>query len=246
MLSDSEMLVKEMRAKSPAQISSLMNVSDKIANLNAERFARWEQPFNTDNARPAVFAFRGDVYTGLKVEDFDGSQLERAQQQLRILSGLYGVLRPLDMMMPYRLEMGIKLANPRGEDLYSFWGERITRQLNRDLKAAGTDVLVNLASQEYFRAVDTKKLNARIVAPVFQDEKNGNYKIISFYAKKARGLMAAWILANDVRSVEQLSEFDVAGYRFSARDSQGDTLVFRRSEKAAEKYKGASVPKDKK
>ena len=230
MLDDSETLVQVMRKKTPAQISSLMSVSDKIANLNADRFASWRQPFDKDSARPAVFAFKGDVYTGLEIDNFDKTQLDQAQKRLRILSGLYGLLRPLDQMLPYRLEMGTRLVTDAGENLYQFWGDRITRLLKKDMKAAGTDVLVNLASQEYFRAVQPEALGARIIEPVFEDEKNGKYKVISFYAKKARGMMAAWILTNNIQTVEELSGFDIAGYHFSPENSTGDRLVFRRPE----------------
>ena len=231
MMKDSAELVAQLRDFTPAQISTLMGVSDKIAELNAARFASWQPAAGKDSARPAVFAFKGDVYTGLDVSRFDDDSLRRAQSRLRILSGLYGLLRPLDMMRPYRLEMGTRLANERGKDLYQFWDDRITDMLAADMKASDTDVLINLASNEYFRAVRPKRLKARIITPVFEDEKNGQYKVISFYAKKARGLMAAWILQHDVREPERLTGFDVAGYRFHAADSDADRLVFRRREK---------------
>lgn len=233
LLDDSEVLIDDLRQLSPAAVSSLMGISEKLGKLNADRFRQWQRPFDSSNARPALFAFKGDVYTGLDAYALDGNTLSEAQKHLRILSGLYGVLRPMDLMQPYRLEMGTRFANPRGKDLYAFWKDTVTPVLRKDLKASGSDVVVNLASNEYFKAVDTKALGARIVTPVFQDEKNGKYKIISFYAKKARGLMAAWILQNRVYDVDGLSRFNVAGYRFSAADSQGDTLVFRRTEKAA-------------
>lgn len=231
MLEDSEALVKDLKALSPADISSLMSISDKLGQLNHDRFQRWEAPFSAPDARPAGFAFKGDVYTGLAIEDFSPDEIRQAQQTLRILSGLYGVLRPLDLMLPYRLEMGTRFSNARGKDLYQFWGDRISALLRKDLKASGSDILVNLASNEYFRAVDQDALGARIITPVFQDEKNGKFKIVSFYAKKARGLMAAWIIRNAVQDPEQLMNFAEQGYRFSAADSQGDTLVFRRREK---------------
>lgn len=232
MLARSAELVEGLRQLTPANIGTLMKVSDKIAGLNAARFAEWRPEASTDDARAAVFAFKGDVYTGLAIEQFDAEQLKTAQQRLRILSGLYGLLRPLDLMRPYRLEMGTRFANRAGKDLYAFWGDEITEQLNADLKTAGADVLVNLASNEYFRAVRPAKLRARIITPVFHDEKNGQYKIISFYAKKARGLMAAWILQNDITEPEALKDFDVAGYRFHAAGSNADTLLFRRKESA--------------
>ncbi|HBC17797.1 MAG TPA: peroxide stress protein YaaA, partial [Alcanivorax sp.] len=211
LLDDSDVLIERARQLSPADVSSLMGVSDKIAHLNVERFAQWQRPFNKKNARPAAFAFKGDVYTGLEIDTFTDNQLKEAQTSFRMLSGLYGVLRPLDLMQPYRLEMGTKLDTPRGKDLYTFWGDIITEQLNKDMKAAKTDVLVNLASNEYFKSVNKKGINGRIIEPVFQDEKNGKYKVISFYAKKARGLMAAWIIKKGIKDPAKLKNFDVAG-----------------------------------
>ncbi|WP_290538403.1 MULTISPECIES: peroxide stress protein YaaA [Alcanivorax] len=230
LLDDSEVLIERARQLSPADVSSLMSVSDKIAHLNVERFAQWQRPFNKSNARPAAFAFKGDVYTGLEIDTFTDNQLKEAQNSFRMLSGLYGVLRPLDLMQPYRLEMGTKLDNPRGKDLYTFWGDIITEQLNKDMKAAKTDVLVNLASNEYFKSVKKKAIDGRIIEPVFQDEKNGKYKVISFYAKKARGLMAAWIIKKGIKDPAKLQNFDVAGYRFCAAESTADKPVFRRQE----------------
>jgi len=230
LLDDSDVLIERARQLSPADVSSLMSVSDKIAHLNVERFAQWQRPFTKKNARPAAFAFKGDVYNGLEIGTFTDNQLKEAQMSFRMLSGLYGVLRPLDLMQPYRLEMGTKLDNPRGKDLYTFWGDIITEQLNKDMKAAKTDVLVNLASNEYFKSVNKKGINGRIIEPVFQDEKNGKYKVISFYAKKARGLMAAWIIKKGIKDPDKLKNFDVAGYRFDAELSSPDKPVFRRAE----------------
>ncbi|MED5388534.1 MAG: peroxide stress protein YaaA [Pseudomonadota bacterium] len=230
MLDESETLIERARQLSPADVSSLMKVSDKIAHLNVERFAQWQRPFNKKNARPAAFAFKGDVYTGLEIDTFTDKQLERAQESFRMLSGLYGVLRPLDLMQPYRLEMGTKLDNVRGKDLYSFWGSLITEQLNKDMKAANTEVLVNLASNEYFKSVKKKDIHGRIIEPVFQDEKAGQYKVISFYAKKARGLMAAWIIKKGIKDPAKLTHFDVAGYRYCESASTADKPVFRRAE----------------
>ncbi|BAP14262.1 MAG: hypothetical protein AOY29_12810 [Alcanivorax borkumensis] len=230
LLDDSEALIARARQLSPADISSLMGVSDKIAHLNAERFSLWERPFNKKNARPAAFAFKGDVYTGLDIESFNDHQLSEAQQRFRMLSGLYGVLRPLDLMQAYRLEMGTKLDNERGKDLYAFWGNTITELLNKDMKDAKTDVLVNLASNEYFKAVKKKAVAGTIIEPVFQDEKNGNYKIISFYAKKARGLMAAWIIKKGLKDPAKLTQFDVAGYCYCEAQSTALRPVFRRPE----------------
>ena len=232
LLDDSEVLIERARQLSPADVSSLMKVSDKIAHLNVERFAQWQRPFNKQNARPAAFAFKGDVYTGLEIETFTDNQLKEAQQSFRMLSGLYGVLRPLDLMQPYRLEMGTKLVNPRGKDLYTFWGERISQWLNEDLEAQGDQVLLNLASQEYFGAVKPKALTARVIDTVFKDQKNGQYKIISFYAKKARGLMARYVIKERLQDPEGLKDFNLDGYRFDAVSSSENQLVFLRDEQA--------------
>lgn len=229
LLKDSGKLVERARGLSPADLASLMKVSDKIAHLNVERFAQWSTPFDKHNARPALFAFKGDVYTGLDVSRFSADDLKAAQKRLRILSGLYGVLRPLDLMQAYRLEMGTRLDNARGKDLYQFWGETITDQLRKDLKAADTGVLVNLASNEYFKSVHPKNLPGPVIEPVFQDEKNGHYKVISFYAKKARGLMAAWILQKEIQQPAQLKTFKEAGYRYDKAASSDRKPVFRRA-----------------
>lgn len=231
MLDASAELVERLRDLSAKDVASLMKVSDKIAALNVARFQQWSPPFTRDNARPALFAFMGDVYTGLQARDFSPEDIQYAQQHLRMLSGLYGVLRPLDLMQPYRLEMGTALGTAKGKDLYQFWGDRISTQLKADIVRSGNRVLVNLASQEYFRAVNESVTDARIITPVFLDEKNGKMKIISFYAKKARGLMAAWLIRQRINDAAQLSDFAIAGYRFSARDSDADTLVFTRREK---------------
>lgn len=223
-------LIEVCRELTPAQIASLMKVSDKIAGLNAARFAEWQPVFTTDNARQAILAFKGDVYTGLEAETLDEDGFAYAQQHLRMLSGLYGLLRPLDLMQPYRLEMGTKLENPRGANLYQFWGDIITDKLNAALAAQGDDVLVNLASNEYFKAVKLKKIAGKIITPVFKDCKNGTYKVISFYAKKARGMMARYILDHKVDSVEGLKAFDTAGYYFVPAESTATELVFKREE----------------
>jgi len=207
-----------------------MKISDKLAGLNAARFQEWQRPFNEDNARPAMFAFNGDVYTGLDAASLNSEAIDTAQKQLRILSGLYGVLRPLDLMQPYRLEMGTKLDNPKGKNLYEYWGDTITQTLNDDLAELGSSTLVNLASNEYFSAVKPKELNADVITPVFKDEKNGQYKVISFYAKKARGLMARFILNQKPKSVSDLKEFDANGYSFNEAMSSDKQLVFCRAE----------------
>lgn len=231
-LDHSKPLIEILRDYSPQQLSDLMGISDKLAGLNAARFADWQPPFTLDNAKPAVQAFQGDVYTGLEANTFSDDDNLFAQQHLRILSGLYGLLRPLDLIQAYRLEMGTKLPNDAGKDLYAYWKPTLTQALNSAIAESGSNVLVNLASNEYFKAIDTKKLGARIITPVFKDEKNGSFKIISFYAKKARGLMSAWIIQQQINDPEQLTAFDVAGYRFDPAASQGDTLVFTRNENA--------------
>ncbi|MGA4492948.1 peroxide stress protein YaaA [Vreelandella venusta] len=231
-LDHSQPLIEILRNYSPQQLSDLMGISDKLAGLNAARFADWQPPFTLDNAKPAVQAFQGDVYTGLEANTFSDDDNLFAQQHLRILSGLYGLLRPLDLIQAYRLEMGTKLPNDAGKDLYAYWKPTLTQALNSAIAESGSNVLVNLASNEYFKAIDTKKLAARIITPVFKDEKNGSFKIISFYAKKARGLMSAWIIQQQINDPEQLTAFDVAGYRFDPAASQGDTLVFTRNENA--------------
>lgn len=230
LLDDAQSLLKVCQTLTPADLSGLMGISDKLALLNAERFATFEMPFTSENARQAAFAFNGDVYTGLDTGSLSATDLDYAQQHLRILSGLYGVLRPLDLMQPYRLEMGTKLATEKGKNLYEYWGETITDNLNETLAEQEQQILVNLASTEYFSAVKPKALNAQIITPVFKDEKNGKVKIISFYAKKARGLMARFIIQNRIDNVAQLSEFDTAGYRFAPEQSTATSLVFVRLE----------------
>lgn len=230
LLDHSAELITRARELSPDQIASLMKISDKLAGLNAARFAEWQPDFTPANARQALLAFKGDVYTGLAVDNFSDGDLDFAQGHLRMLSGLYGVLRPLDLMMPYRLEMGIRLDNARGKDLYQFWGDIITTRLNQALAAQGDDVLINLASDEYFKSVRPKALQGRIVTPVFKDEKNGQFKIISFYAKKARGMMARHIIKHRLTRVEQLTGFDAEGYYFVPEESDVSTLMFKRTE----------------
>ena len=227
-LEDSQILVERMRELAPADISKLMKISDKLGVLNSTRYETWSLPFTSDNAKQAVLAFKGDVYTGLDAETLTPEQDKYAQQHLRILSGLYGILKPLDLMQPYRLEMGTKLSNTRGKDLYQFWGDKITSSLNSELGEG--DVLINLASNEYFKSVQPKKLRARIITPVFKDTKNGVQKIISFYAKKARGLMTRYMIDKQIDHVEALKEFDVAGYRFDAKQSSDNEWVFTRAE----------------
>ncbi|MGB1239777.1 MAG: peroxide stress protein YaaA, partial [Pseudomonadales bacterium] len=225
-LEQSQLLIDVLAAYSVQDIATLMKLSDKLASLNLARYGSWEMPFTQENAKQAVLAFKGDVYTGLDAESLSESGFAFAQQHLRILSGLYGLLNPLDLIQPYRLEMGTKLKNLRGDNLYQFWGTQITEAINAQCPAGET--LVNLASNEYFKAVQPKALEARLVTPIFKDRKNGQYKIISFYAKKARGMMARYIIDNQITDVEQIKDFDTAGYYFSAEHSKGNDWVFLR------------------
>jgi len=227
-LDQAQELIQILRDLSPLEIGQLMKLSDKLAALNAARYGSWTPHFTPENAKQAILAFKGDVYTGLNAEDFSEEDFDFAQRHLRMLSGLYGVLRPLDLMQPYRLEMGTKLQNPRGKDLYAFWGECISEWLNEALAEQGDDLLLNLASNEYFSAVKRKSLKARVIDVDFKDLKNGQYKIISFYAKKARGLMARHVIRERITAPEQLKDFDSEGYRYSAEHSSRDHLVFLR------------------
>ncbi|WP_196157993.1 peroxide stress protein YaaA [Reinekea sp. G2M2-21] len=227
---EAQSLIDELKAKSCADIAQLMSLSEKLAALNVERYQQWRPVMTAANSKQALFAFKGDVYTGLSAYTLTKPQIIQAQRKVRILSGLYGLLRPLDTIQPYRLEMGTKLSNSRGQNLYEFWGNRITDLLNQDVAESDADYLINLASQEYFRAVDTKQLAVPVITPVFLDEKNGNYKIISFFAKKARGLMIRYILDNQPTSLKALKAFDYAGYSFSAADSDQWNWVFKRKQ----------------
>lgn len=230
LLEHSQQLIGIARKLSAPQISTLMSISDKLASLNATRFHDWHPDFTPQNARQAILAFKGDVYTGLKAEEFSEADFDFAQRHLRMLSGLYGVMRPLDLMQPYRLEMGIRLENPKGKDLYQFWGDTITDKLNQTLASQGDNILINLASDEYFKSVKPKKLQAEIIKPVFLDEKNGKFKVISFYAKKARGLMSRYIIENRLTKPEQLTAFNTDGYFFDEAASSQNDLVFKRHE----------------
>lgn len=229
-LADSKALIKQLRTLNPADIASLMSISDKLAGLNSARFEAWQTPFTPDNAKQAVLTFKGDVYIGLDAESLSADDFAFAQSHLRILSGLYGLLRPLDLMQAYRLEMGTRFSNSRGKDLYAFWGDRITDKLNEALQQQTDNVLVNLASNEYFKSVKPAKLEGEIVTPVFKDLKNGQYKIISFYAKKARGLMVRYIIDHRINRVEDLKGFDYQGYAFNADMSERNHWVFTRDE----------------
>ncbi|MEO1856473.1 MAG: peroxide stress protein YaaA [Rubritalea sp.] len=231
LLDDSEELVVQLRQMSASQLGSLMSISSKLSELNADRYMKWERDVSNANSRQALFAFTGDVYQGMELSEWSASNLSEAQKKVRILSGLYGVLRPLDLMQAYRLEMGTKLENTRGKNLYAFWGSKITNLLNKDLKSSGSSLVVNLASNEYFSSVKKKELNGILITPSFKDEKNGKYKVISFYAKKARGMMADYIVRNGIEDVAGLKNFKSAGYKFDRVSSTDTELVFSRAEK---------------
>ena len=228
-LDDACELIDQLKDLEPHQVSNLMSISDKLGQLNAERFRSWHTPFTPDNARQAILAFKGDVYTGLDAESFSEDDFAFAQQHLRMLSGLYGLLKPLDLMQPYRLEMGTKFENKRGKDLYAFWGSKLTKALN-ELLAADDKVLVNLASNEYFKSVQKKDIDGRLVTPQFKDWKNGQYKMISFYAKKARGLMCRYAIQNRITQADDLKGFNLEGYYFSEEQSDNNNWVFLRDE----------------
>lgn len=221
-------LVQQLSQYTPAQLAQLMKVSDALAGLNAARYGQWGTPFTCDNARPAIFAFQGDVYGGLQADQFDEAALAFAQQHLRILSGLYGLLRPLDLMQAYRLEMGTALASPRGKDLYAFWGEHITEWLNEELTQQNESFVLNLASNEYMRAVRRHALKAQVIDVVFRDYKAGQYKVISLYAKRARGLMARHVIQNRLHHPDQLHDFNSEGYCYSPQHSNLEQQVFLR------------------
>jgi len=225
-------LVGVMREKSPQEIAALMDLSDKLAALNAARYEAWRPTFSAKNAKQAVLAFDGDVYGGLDAKSLSADELDWLQQHLCILSGLYGVLRPLDWMQPYRLEMGTRLKTAHGHSLYAFWGSRIAEYLNERARADKTPVVINLASEEYFKAVDLKTLHPRVVSCVFEERKADGYKVISFMAKRARGLMVRWAVQHRASTPEQLKGFDLEGYRFQAALSEPDRLVFRREARA--------------
>jgi len=224
----SHRLIEILREQSPQQIASLMSLSDPLAALNVARYQAWSPEFTADNSKQAVLAFNGDVYEGLNAATLSADQLEWAQSHIAILSGLYGVLRPLDRLQPYRLEMSTRLRSEAGRDLYHFWGRQIADHLNMHIRADATPVVVNLASQEYFRAVDTAVLKARVVECVFQEWKAGVYKIISFHAKRARGLMARYAIQHRLQMPEQLHRFDLEGYGYDSAASTPERLVFRR------------------
>ncbi len=225
----SKSLISGLSKMSNEEISNLMGISEKLAALNSERYKSWNVKHESKNSKQAILAFKGDVYEGMKAWDYTKEDFNYAQENLRLLSGLYGLLRPLDLIQPHRLEMGTVYANPAGKDLYAFWGDRLCKALNRDLKVSGSKFLINLASQEYFKSTQPKNLEGKIVSPVFKDEKNGKFKIISFYAKKARGMMASFLIKNRIKSMDDLQKFNDSGYQFEPSESTDLQPVFLRS-----------------
>lgn len=227
-LKESRQLVSQLKELTPAEVSSLMKVSDKLGVLNFLRFNEWKTPFNLNNSRQALLAFKGDVYTGLDANSFSSRDIKYAQKHLRILSGLYGVLKPLDLIQAYRLEMGTRFKSKQGSDLYEFWESKLTDQINRDIKGSKSKYLINLASNEYFKSLQADMINAEIIVPVFKDFSKGKYKIISVYAKRARGLMSAYIIKNKLKHPEDLKAFKVDGYKYCKSASNATKLVFQR------------------
>jgi len=226
--SESAALIEVLRPYTPAQLASMMDLSDALATLNVARYAAWSPRFTARNSKQAVLAFNGDVYEGLDASSLKQKDLDWAQEHVAILSGLYGILRPLDWMQPYRLEMGTKLANPRGKDLYAWWGDTLAEHLNQCLAQQGSDVVINLASQEYFKSVKRKALKARVVECVFEDWKAGQWKVISFHAKRARGTMARHAILKRAKAPKDLLGFNAEGYAHDPEASTADRLVFRR------------------
>ena len=221
-------LAKILKGKTRDDLKMLMGISDSLARLNYDRYRNWHYPYSPEEGRQALFAFKGDVYAGLDAYNLTEDAIDFAQGHLSILSGLYGLLRPLDLILPYRLEMGTKLENPAGNNLYKYWGDKITNLLNEDLKGNSSGILVNLASNEYFKSINKNKLNARIVTPIFKNSKNGEYKVISIYAKKARGLMTRYIIQNGITDPDDLLGFNEDGYYFNSTFSTDNELIFTR------------------
>jgi len=230
-LDNSQEIITRLRKLSSPELSRLMNVSQKIADLNVGRYKTWNKKFTEKNSKQSVLAFKGDVYTGLDAETFNSKDFNFAQKHLRVLSGLYGLLRPLDLMQAYRLEMGTRLDTAKGKNLYEFWGSTITEGLNKQLEKTQSDYLVNLASNEYFKAVKSKELNAEIITPAFKEYKNGEYKMISFFAKKARGMLSRYIIKNQLTNPEDIKSFSEDGYKYNKKLSNGNTWVFSRNKK---------------
>jgi len=237
---DANILAASARKLKAAELGKLMNISDKLAQLNHDRFRAFEEKSTPDNAKPAALIFAGDTYTGLEAKSLDAAEMDYAQTHLRILSGLYGLLKPKDSIQPYRLEMGSRLKTGKAKSLYEYWGDRIALKLNQDAEAAKTDLLVNCASQEYFGAVDQKALDLQIITPTFLEEKPTGPKIVSFFAKQARGAMARFIIQNRVTSRDGLNDFDIGGYTYKPDQSTAENPVFYRSEAALNAFKEAS------
>ena len=230
-VSESAKLIAELKKLSPQEVANLMGLSDQLAALNVGRYRDWSKKFTDENSKPAIYAFNGDVYDGFDVKSLNAKAIDFAQDHVRILSGLYGALRPLDLMQPYRLEMGTSFKNARGKDLYAFWGERVTDSLKCILEKQKRPVLLNLASEEYFKVLQAKNLNCPVISPVFQDGKDGKYKIISFYAKRARGLMARYVVENRITDPADLKGFNLDGYKYVASESKPEKPLFRRPER---------------
>ena len=225
LLEHSNELIKYLKSLNPQEVSSLMGLSDKLGALNYERFQEWETPFTKSNSKQAILAFKGDVYQGLDAESLSETELMWAQKHVRILSGLYGVLKPLDLMQAYRLEMGTKFPTNRGKNLYEFWNSIITDELNRTFYSKKA-TLLNLASNEYFKSINSSELKANVITPIFMDRKNGKYKIISFFAKKARGLMTRYVIKNQIEDIADIQNFEEGGYFFNEEMSEDNKPVF--------------------
>ena len=225
LLEHSNELIKDLKSLNPQEVSSLMSLSDKLGALNYERFQEWKTPFTKSNSKQAILAFKGDVYQGLEAESLSETELLWAQKHVRILSGLYGILKPMDLMQPYRLEMGTKFATKRGQNLYDFWNSIITEELNKNFSSDNTNLL-NLASNEYFKSINVSELKANVISPVFMDKKNGKYKIISFFAKKARGLMTRYVIKNQIEDIADIRNFEEGGYFFNEEMSKDNKPVF--------------------
>ena len=232
LIEDAEILVKELRKLSVSDISRVMKVSEKLAKLNFERYSDWQTHLKGSNAKQALLAFKGDIYSGLDIENYKRKEYDFAQKHLRILSGLYGMLRPLDLIQPYRLEMATKLATARGKNMYQFWGSKISESVRALLKREKSGVLLNLCSAEYFKALKSDRLNAKLITPVFKEFRDGSYRFVTIYAKKARGSMCNYIIQNHIVDTEELKSFNVAGYQFNKKLSAHDDWVFTRGEKS--------------
>ncbi len=229
-LNESNKLIREMRHYSHNDIKKLMTVSDKIAELNVERFKKFKTPFTPKNAKQAVLAFKGDVYTGLNIKDFNAKDLDFAQKHLRILSGLYGLLRPLDLMQAYRLEMGLKLPIKKAKNLYEFWDNQVTEKINSEFKKQKENTLINLASNEYFKVIKKKNLDGTIITPAFKEARGDEFKMIGIYAKRARGLMSRYIIKNKIKDPEELKVFNLNGYKFNKKLSTATNWTFTRKQ----------------